>query len=270
MKKIYLKSFVFLCILLGANNLSAGTAEIVFLYNLNDPNTPAVDIEIINKSNNNTVVVKKLNVAYLHAVDIKDIPSSSILKINVYTAGTSSIFSTYDNQILNDNQFSTMVLYGTFSSRHLNTSTAYYSASSNSLVKYKFLHSAPNLGEIDLRIKESSEILSDNFKYADETFGFDNEFTAASNTLEITSFSNNSNILDAYEFNGLDYAGKYVYLFAVGNSTDVDMYAMLMNGTVTKLKKLVVGINLKSNMYRLWYSLTQHLMLQIFPCQMVS
>jgi len=230
-----LTRLVFFCMAIICNFTSfAQNAEVLFINNNSGQDAATLDIEV-RVMPIDTVYVKVNGISYLHASTPISVPSSTILKISFLKSGTLNSYYTYNNAVLNSNEFACLFLFGTSASKRFSKFTAYHQSSSSGKVKFDFRHSTPDLGEIDLVVRQTSVVLADNFEYTDGTFSFNNEINASDYILDIFPSNNNTIGLFAYNFPGASLGHNYVVLFTAGTSNANDMYMVKTNGTVTKL-----------------------------------
>lgn len=225
------KSLLILSLVFAFSQVISQTAEIYFINNSTATTAANLDVEVVNKSTT-AVYATYSSIATNKSTGIVSVPAGVIVTINFKVAGSSTIFYTLDNQVFDTNDFDIMMLYGSSTSKRFSTFTGHKSSSSSSKIKFDFAHATSTLQEIDLTVRETNVVLADNFTYGDKTFTFDDEFTAATSTLDMTPF-NSSVGLYAYTLPGSTLGGEYIVLYTSGT----DMYMAQMNGTVTKLTK---------------------------------
>ncbi len=215
--------------------LFSQTGQILIVNISTDPNKQNIDFEI-KETSTDSVVALITSVDYLHASGMVTIPANVLLEYTVYRTGTSIVEANYNNQVFDPGQFLIVTLYGTGG---LGSATGRTSASSASLVRFNFRHAIANLQSVDLLIRQNGDALANDLSYPSQTFGGTDEFTAASYTFDLTPSSDNQNGLAAFLFNAssLGVAGDFVYFFIAGSASDIRMYMVEMNGTVTELTK---------------------------------
>lgn len=215
-------------------NIQAQTAEVLFVNNSSGSGAINLDIEI-RVMPQDTVYTLYSGVNFLNASTIFSVPASTILKFNYLESGSSTVYYSISNVVYNPGEFRIHFLYGTATSKRYSSFTAYQQSSNSSVIKYDFRHSTPTLQEIDLILRGTGEVLADNFTYMGMTTGFNDEFNASDDTLDVTPFDDNANGLFAYLLPGSILGGEYILLFTSGSGSANDMYMVQMNGTVTKL-----------------------------------
>src|SRR3954468_18792624 len=118
MKRLYiLSAFIFFAI-----SSKGATASFMFLNN--NINATSLDLEIRVKSVD-TVFVRVNGINYLNATTKLTIPSSTLLKLTFFNAGTSTSFFISDNAVFNDNDFNLGTLTGSSTSKGYHLTTAY-------------------------------------------------------------------------------------------------------------------------------------------------
>jgi hypothetical protein len=207
------------------------TASLIVLNNNIDASS--LDLEVRVKGVD-TVYTRINGINYLTATTMFTVPSSVLLKLTFFNAGTATPFYILDNQVFNDNAVELATLYGTSSSINFNMGTAYLGSSGSSQIKFDFLHSTSSLPEIDL-ITRTGTTLANDFVYGNVTFTFGNEINAVNVILDVTPYNSNANGLFAYNLNGSNLGGQYIFLFTAGTGSNLTMYMLQMNGTVTQL-----------------------------------
>ncbi|MBI35926.1 MAG: hypothetical protein CMP67_11250 [Flavobacteriales bacterium] len=205
----------------------AQTADLIFLNSNSASEASSLDVKV---KKDGVVVASFSNVNFLDASTKISVPASAILNIDFLVAGSSTVFYSLTNEVYDPNTFKVMHLFGTKYSKRFKSFTAASQSSSSNVVKLDFTYSTDGTEDIDLKIRENSTTIADNFQYGEQTFTFDDEYSATNVTLDITEHAT-GNGLHAYNFPAGSLGGDYVYLFTSGT----DMYMLEMNGTTTKL-----------------------------------
>src|SRR5882724_8016880 len=113
--KFTLSLFILLCI--GSLSFTfAQPAKFLFINNNNGAGAANLDVEV-RIMPADTLYVKVSNIAYLQASTQITVPSTTILKIVIKQAGTSTVYDTYTNQVLDPNVFAIWFFYGTATSK---------------------------------------------------------------------------------------------------------------------------------------------------------
>lgn len=209
----------------------AQTAEIFFVNN--NSGAASLDLQVI-VSSEDTIYSTYEGIDFLEAIPVFEVPANTILELKYLVAGTTTQYASQKNAVFSPGEFRVSIFMGTSTSKTFSSFTGAKQSSASDKVRYEFIHATPTLEDIDLIVRETSEILADNFEYRDKT-SFGQEILAADYILDITPYLNNNNGLFAYQWKAANLGGDYVFLFTSGTGAANDMYMAELDGTVTQL-----------------------------------
>jgi hypothetical protein len=252
------KSLLILCLsILLCSKVNSQTAEVLFINSNFGAGASSLDFEI-RVMPQDTVYSVYQGINYLTSTQKITVPANTLLRLNFITTGTSTVYYTFNNAVYNPNEFRILFLAGSATSKAFSSYTGYNQASVGTKIRYSFRHSTPTLGQIDLMLRQTSQIIADDISYNSGVFGFTYEFNAADYILDVTPFNDNNNGLFAYQLPVASIAGEYIVLFTAGTGTALDMYMTRTNGTTVQLTPVapLVGID---------EMLLQNNLIKIFP-----
>lgn len=224
------KTFTLLLFVLLSIFLNAQTANIIFVNNQSSTNFASIDVEIVQMPGG-TILQTITGIDFQTASTVISVPASTLLTVNYYKTGTSTLLKTNTNQVYDPGSFHVEFVYGTTGISWC-SGTAYVNSSSSNKIEFDFRHQSKTIDEVNLMVRETSVTLAENFTFGSSTFTFDDEIDAGDYILDMLD-ANTGNGLYAYIFPGLSVAGDYIVLF----SSDTDLFMLEMDGTVTKLQK---------------------------------
>lgn len=218
----------------------AQTATVVFIHNQPSTSAAMLDLQIWDQGQD-TLIAADSALEYPAATSALVLPSSLLLRYQWYETGTSTLFSSRDNQVLDANTFSFAMLYGTNTQKRFSRFTNGTTASSTSQIRFDITQAVSGLPMVDFILRGSGITLADNMDYGDLTFsGGPSQFDIVGGDtaiLDIVMGEQPSQGICAFKFDQTSFAGKTVYFITSGSTSDLKMYAVEVDGTMTELVK---------------------------------
>ncbi|MCB0847594.1 MAG: T9SS type A sorting domain-containing protein, partial [Bacteroidetes bacterium] len=232
-----LLSSICLLLVLLLNQAWGQSATAVFINDHQTSKNIPLDLEIKDFIND-TIVAFVEDLGYRSVTPALTLPSTTIMKYTWYNANTQVVFFNLDNQNVNTNLNYFAYFYGTSLSKEYERTAINAAASSGSKIRYVFFHNVPGLQTVDFVVREADQTIANDMNFEGNTFNMANEFdvTAAdSGIIDMTDRHNQNIGIRAFKFKQSDFAGKSIFLFTSGTDTDMQMFAVTLDGTITEL-----------------------------------
>ncbi|MFM9986500.1 MAG: T9SS type A sorting domain-containing protein [Flavobacteriales bacterium] len=218
-------------------------AQTTMLVINNHPFHQSVDVKFVNISTMD-VEGEVLELNYVACAIPLVLPSTTILNIEFYEAGTSDIINTVSNVVYNPNTIYIGMYHGSSGTNNQFSSNSAQTTATAGNFKAQARNSISGMQSVDFILRENGAVIGNDVTYPSISSGFAANTPTNDYILDITPAADNSYGLFAYDFNCSTCDQEYIYFFLSGSASDPDCYALHLDGSCTNLAHVApfVGI----------------------------
>ena len=163
-----------------------------------------------------------------------------------YNGGTQSSFMSTNNRVLNANSYTINQLYSTGGGKGMSSVGMIPNASNASKIRFFLTQSVAGLQTVDFVHRELDLALGNDMIFGDNTFSGISQFDVVAGdsiVIDVTNHHNRNIGICAFKLDQTYFAGKSIYLFTSGTTSNLQMFAVEVDGTITELTKTEAVMN---------------------------